>query len=156
MSDRRRPPLRLLRAVNRFVKPILTSPLHPLLSGRVMLLSYTGRTSGRTYTTPVGYFAWGDGTLLSFSSSGWWRSLRDGRTVRLRLRGRWVDAFPVVEESPEARVELLAEFVRRYGPRLARRFYLDVPRDRPPTREELLRAASDRAVVRFRLRDRPA
>ncbi len=119
-----------------------------------MLLEYVGSRSGSTYTTPVGYFAWDDGDLVSFSSSGWWRSLRDGRPVRLLVRGRWRGAVPTVQEDLGARADLLGEFVRRFGPRLARRFYLGLPRDRAPTREEELRAATSLAVVRFRTEDR--
>jgi hypothetical protein len=137
--------------VNPVVRPLLRSPLHGLLSGRLMLLRYTGHRSGRTYTIPVGYFARREDELIAVSSMGWWRSLLDGRPVRLLVRRRWVVAAPIVEQRPAARADLLGELVRRYGARTARRFYLDVPRGRPPTREELLRAAEGRAVVRFRL-----
>jgi hypothetical protein len=36
------------------MRALLRSPLHGLLSGMLMLLSYTGRKSGRTYTIPIG------------------------------------------------------------------------------------------------------
>ena len=147
----RRPPLRLLKAINPFVRPLLRSPFHRAVSGRLMLLEYTGRTTGRTYITPVGYFRWDERTVVSFSSAGWWRSLRNGRPVRLLIRRRWLDAVPAVESDPVARAHLLEEFVRRFGLRVARRFYLGLPSDRAPTDEELHRAASNRAVVRFRL-----
>ncbi len=116
-----------------------------------MLLEYTGRRSGREYTTPVGYFRWDENTVVAFSSAGWWRSLRDGGPVRLRIRGRWLDAVPTVVEDVEERAALLDEFLRRFGPGLARRFYLGLPEDRAPTREDLLVAAANRAVVRFGL-----
>jgi hypothetical protein len=154
--DPARPPLRLLKVINPFVRPILRSPFHGALSGRLMLLEYTGRTSGRTYSTPVGYVRWDDRTVVSFSSAGWWRSLRDGRPVRLLIRRRWLDAVPAVESDPAARARVLDEFVRRFGLRLARRFYLGLPSDRAPTEGDLRRAASERAVVRFRLSSDPA
>jgi hypothetical protein len=151
----RRPPLRLLKVINPCVRPILRSPFHAALSGRLLLLEYTGRSSGRTYTTPVGYVRWDDRTVVSFSSAGWWRSLLDGQPVRLLIRRRWLDAVPAVEPDPVARASVLDEFVRRFGLRLARRFYLGLPSGRTPTDEEFRRAASERAVVRFRLSQDP-
>lgn len=75
---------------NPFVTAILHSPLHGLMSGSTMLITYTGRKSARTYTTPVNYIRDG-GTLLSMSPRGhsWWRNLRGqgGAPVVVRLRG---------------------------------------------------------------------
>jgi len=50
-------PLWLLR-LNPLMRALLRSPLHGLLSGMLMLLSYTGRKSGKVYTIPIGYFLW--------------------------------------------------------------------------------------------------
>jgi hypothetical protein len=44
----------LNRIVNSHVRALLRSPLHPLLSGRLVLLRVTGRRSGRTFEVPVG------------------------------------------------------------------------------------------------------
>ena len=43
------------RFINPFVKAVLRSPVHRLLSGSLVLLTYTGRRSGRRYTLPVMY-----------------------------------------------------------------------------------------------------
>ena len=40
-----------MRLGNLFVASMLRSPLHGLLSGSVMLITVTGRKSGRRYTT---------------------------------------------------------------------------------------------------------
>jgi hypothetical protein len=116
-----------------------------------MLLTYRGRTSGRTYSIPVGYVAWSDDEVVSFSSRGWWVNLVDGRPVTVRLRGRRRDAVPVVVATPERRTELIEELVRRHGPRAARRLFLGLPADRVPTRSEMLDAAGRLAAVRFQL-----
>jgi hypothetical protein len=147
----RRPPPWLLRAINPFVRPMLGSPLHPLVSRRLMLLEYRGRTSGRTYTIPVGYVAWGDDEVVAFTSRRWWTNLRDGRPVRVRLRGRWRRADPAVEGSLEERVATIQDLVRRFGPRAGRPFFLGLPCDRPPTPEEARWAAEATMTVRFRL-----
>lgn len=118
-----------------------------------MLLSYVGRRTGRAFTIPVGYFPWGDDEVVAFSSRRWWVNLRDGRPVTLVIRGRHRVADPMVEGSLERRADLLQDVVRRHGPRAARRLYLGLPPDRPPSRAEALRAAGRTAVVRFRLAD---
>jgi hypothetical protein len=50
------------------VWPLLGSWLHGVVSGRLMLLDYTGGRTGRRYTFPVGYFRWDDGDVLAFST----------------------------------------------------------------------------------------
>jgi hypothetical protein len=74
--------------------------------------------------------------------------------VRVLIRGRWLDAVPEVAPTSDARAELLAELVRR-GPRAARRLYLGLPTDRPPTTEQLHAAAARVAAVTFHVSPRP-
>lgn len=68
---------------------LLRSPLHGVMSGSVMLVTVTGRKSGKAYTTPVNYVE--DGGVLwttSLRSRTWWRNLRPAPApVTLRLRG---------------------------------------------------------------------
>jgi deazaflavin-dependent oxidoreductase (nitroreductase family) len=83
---------------NIFTKPLLRSPLHGLISRRILLITFTGRRSGRVYTTPTEYIQHGDTvTLFTQKSRIWWQNLRGGAPVTLRLRGRDVpgnaDAF---------------------------------------------------------------
>jgi hypothetical protein len=150
-DDQRTPPLAIFRIANRVVRPLLRSPLHRLLSGQIMLLAYRGRRSGQEHTIPIGYFAWDDDTVLSFSSARWWINLREGRPVRLLMRGHWRDAVPTVAGSIEERATLLGAFARRYGPQRAGRLPVGLPNDRQPTEEELQRAATKTAIVHFAL-----
>ncbi len=67
----------LNHVVNPFVRALLKSPLHPLLSRRVLLLRLTGRRSGRTIELPVGYVAAGDGIVVTVGAperKQWWRT----------------------------------------------------------------------------------
>jgi hypothetical protein len=96
--------IRLLRRVNPVIARLLRSPLHGLFSRNLLLLTYVGAKSGRTRTLPLSYVMLGDRLYLCTRSSLWWRNLRDGQPVELRLRGRRVRAMPVIVElpSPEA------------------------------------------------------
>jgi hypothetical protein len=80
----------LNRVVNPLVRGLLRSPAHGLLSGRLALLSVTGRRSGRTFTFPVGYHRDGDRVTIRVASperKRWWRNLVDAAPVEVLLAG---------------------------------------------------------------------
>src|ERR1700712_215815 len=79
------------RYVNPLVKWSLDSPVHPLTSRWLCLISVRGRKSGKTFTFPVGYSLDGDVVKISIALPErklWWRNLRDGAPVELVLRGK--------------------------------------------------------------------
>ncbi len=78
----------LLRFWNPVMRRLLASPLHWPLSRWFALLTYTGRKSGTSYTTPVSYVLEDDSVFLT-SGDRWTVNLREPAPVRLRLRGRW-------------------------------------------------------------------
>jgi hypothetical protein len=56
VGDEWKPPsVAPLRFANQVIRPLLESPFHSLLSGRLMLLRYTGRKTSRLITLPIGY-----------------------------------------------------------------------------------------------------
>jgi hypothetical protein len=92
----------LNRVANPGVAFLLKSPLHRLLSGRVMLITVTGRRSGRSYTTPVEYERSRDQVhAKSWSSRTWWRNLEGGAPVSVLVRGRWLQGRGVAERTDE-------------------------------------------------------
>ena len=80
---------------------LLRSPLHRLVSGRLALITFTGRVSGRSYTIPVRYERT-DGVLeipvMWPERKRWWRNLREEADVRLRLQGRELAGRAVARE----------------------------------------------------------
>ncbi len=75
------------RWVNRLVTGLLRSPVHALLSHTTLLLTFTGRKSGRRYTIPVRYLREGE-TVFTLTDSPWWRNLRGGAPVDLYIAGQ--------------------------------------------------------------------
>src|SRR5215213_1728507 len=73
---------------NPLVNALLRSSLHGFMGRSTLLFTYTGRKSGKAYTTPVNYLRDGD-TLLVVSSCEhiWWKNLRAGAPVAVRVRG---------------------------------------------------------------------
>ena len=102
--------IRLLRRSNPAIAAVLRSPLHRLASGTLLLLTYVGAKTGIRRTLPLSYVDVGGRLYLCTRSSAWWRNLRHGRPVELRLRGRDVAATPVVVDpaSDEALAALRA------------------------------------------------
>ncbi len=78
------------RTGNQLVRLLVSSPLHPLVSRRVTLITVTGRRSGKEHTLPVEYKLEGDRLTIPVmwpERKLWWRNLRGGAPVKLRLRG---------------------------------------------------------------------
>ena len=138
-------------ALNRLGNPILSallrSPLYALAGPGTGLISVTGRRSGRTYATPVNVLADGNRlTIVSLRERTWWRNLRQGAEVGLRLHGQDRRGRAEVVED-EARVAAaLAEVVRRL-PAYARILGLRRLPDGTWEDEGLRRAAQGRVIV---------
>jgi F420H(2)-dependent quinone reductase len=78
------------RTANPIVKAVLSSPLHPLLSRGLALITVTGRRTGRRYTFPVGDQQDGDRVTVNVGWSerkSWWRNLRQRGQVQMQIRG---------------------------------------------------------------------
>lgn len=88
--------------MNPVVRWLLDSPVHGVLSGNVLLLSYVGCKSGRAYVTPVNYVQRGDTFLItSLRARKWWRNLRGGVDVGLTVRGKEYHAHAIVIEDEQ-------------------------------------------------------
>jgi deazaflavin-dependent oxidoreductase (nitroreductase family) len=125
----------MVTAANSTMKAMLRSPLHGLVSNSTMLITLSGRKSGRTYTTPVNYVRDGDTiTVLSRKGRVWWKNLRGGAPVTLRIRGQdLTGTAEVVDDDPEAIVRALRALRPRYSP------------------ERASERAQDRVVVRIKV-----
>jgi hypothetical protein len=142
---------KVFTAANAVLKPLLRSPLHRIVSGRLMLLSYTGGKTGNQYAFAIGYFPWDDGDVLVSSSANWPKTLGNARDVRLLIKGQWFTAKPTVIKEAEQKADVLSEFVRRNGAQAAKGLMLGLPGDREPDRQQLLEAGAKTSFVRFAL-----
>jgi len=86
--------------VNNAMKFVLCSPVHKMVSKFTLLISFTGRKSGKTYTTPVSYSQFED-RIYIFTHANWWKNLCDGAPVTLTLQGQELKgmAEPVAEDK---------------------------------------------------------
>jgi hypothetical protein len=103
----RRLQARLMSVLNVTMRVLLRLPFSTPLSGRLMLLWYTGRKSGKAYQQSVSYIQQGN-TLLTPGGGNWKWNLQDGQPVRIRLRGWDVLARPELIQDPDEIERLLA------------------------------------------------
>jgi hypothetical protein len=101
---------------NAIMVGLLRSPLHGMLSQSTLAMTYTGRKSGKTYTTPMNYArvreAGGEVLLTtSFRQRAWWRNLRGGAPVGLSLLGKDVKGQAEVTETEPGVAEGLKQFL---------------------------------------------
>jgi hypothetical protein len=107
--------------LNRVVSAILRSPFHWLLSRGLMLITVTGRKTGRVYTIPVGYHETDDCIIIlvgEASKKVWWKNYLDSGPIELRLRGKQLRGRAKVL-PPES-----AEFRQRAEDSLRRAFFM--------------------------------
>lgn len=108
------------RIVNPLMKALLRSPLHGLLSNSLMALTFQGRKSGKRYTIPVGYLQRGD-TLYLFTHSSWWKNLRGGAPVTVRLRGQAVKGIAEPIQDTDLMLDLVRDLIAQRGESMAKR-----------------------------------
>jgi hypothetical protein len=104
--------MRLADVVNRRVAALAASPRFGRLVGRsIVMLTYTGRRSGRTFTIPVGYRRTADGVAIRVSlpdSKTWWRNfLGAGGPLSLRLDGVDRAGRAVAQRDAKGRVTVV-------------------------------------------------
>lgn len=119
--------MRLQGLYNPFVVALLRSPLHGIMSGSTMLITYRGRRSGNEHTTPVNYIRDGD-TLLVVSSRdhAWWKNLRGGAPVTVRVGGRELSGVGEAFEGEAAIEEGGLLTVLRRVPAYRRYFRIEI------------------------------
>ena len=136
--------------VNAIMRALLRSPFSRLIDRGIVLLTVTGRRTGRRFSFPVQYVQEGD-TLWITSGAGpektWWRNLVGGAPIEVFLRRQPYEGRAEVATHADdpATVE---EGVRRYAerfPRFARRLRLD------SDPEALEAYARNTVIVRIRL-----
>ena len=116
---------RVFRVVNVPMRRLLGLPVATPLGKRLMLLYLTGRKTGRSYRQPVSYIRDGE-VLLTPGGGNWKLNLTDGKPVRIRLRGRDVQARPELVRDP-AEVQRLLGVMAAANPMLTR--FIPIPRD---------------------------
>lgn len=136
-----------LRIANPIMKLLLRSRLHGAASSQILLITVTGRKTGKRYTTPVNYVQNEEQlSVISHKHRTWWRNLRGGAPVLLHLRGEKVEAQATVIEDAEAVAERLIEHLREV-PVYAEPLGVRLDEEGMPVPEDGLQAAQGKVMV---------
>jgi len=145
---------RIMTRLNPVVVWLLRSAFHYPLSLGLMLLTVTGRRSGRRYTIPVGYQRSGECFVVLVSKARrkrWWRNYLTPGPVELRVRGRTLGGQArCVPSGSEEFHEALDSTFRRH-PTLSGQFGISYDRRIGLTPEQQTKLVEDAAVVKITL-----
>ena len=133
--------------LNRLMSWMLRTPgLQRLVGRSTCLLTFTGRRTGKTYTTPISHVRQGNEVILTcHPSRQWWRNLDAHPEVTVRLRGQDIQGRGRVVEGEES-AERLAAFLAQQRI-LARSMGLRRGENDAYSREDISAAAADTIVV---------
>ncbi len=134
---------------NPIVKALLRSPLHGLIGKSIMLITYSGRKSGQVYTIPVNCVRTGNVFIItSFRHRSWWRNLRGGAPVVLRVQGQDLKAVGEVVEDDEGVAAGLMEYLR-LAPEQVGYFKVGLDSEGHPKPDDTAQAALKRVIIRL-------
>ncbi len=138
------------RIGNVFIGIILRSPFHGMISQNTLLLTFTGRKSGKRYTTPVNYVPVGDDIfIVSKKDRTWWRNLYGGAPVMYRLQGHTMTGQGVAFEDATQVEEGLMAYLEA-APHFAKYFDVRIDEEGRPNRDDVARTAQPRVLVKIK------
>lgn len=135
---------------NDFMSWILRSPFHGMLSNGMMLITITGRKTGKTYTTPVGYYVEAEYLwVVTSRERKWWKNLQGGAQVNLLLKRKPVNGIADIELDEKAIEARMYEYLR-HVPQAAKPMKIRVE-DGKPNPADIAATAKDRLFVNIKL-----
>jgi deazaflavin-dependent oxidoreductase (nitroreductase family) len=143
--------LNLTNIFNPLMIWLLRSPLHKIASKNTLLITFTGRKSGKKYTTPVNYVI--DGNVIfttSLRGRSWWKNLRRDAKISVHLQGKDLETQGEVIENNEKVKEQLMRYLQKL-PQYAKYFKVNLDHDGHPNIEDVTQAARDRVMILLRL-----
>ena len=83
-----------------------------IFMGDTLLITVTGRKTGKKYSTPVGFYRDGDFLwVLTSRDRTWWRNVRPGAEVSVLLNGKTLHAFAEAELDETAVASHLLDYI---------------------------------------------
>ena len=136
--------------VNSMMKFMLQSPFHSSVSQSIMLITFTGRKTGKRYSTPIRYVRTAD-KVIAFTQEKWWKNLQGGAPVELRLAGQKVRGIPkpVTGENTPLQHQL-TDFLK-YFPSDAKYYAVKVDKQGQPNPDDVLKAAQNTIMLEIQV-----
>ncbi len=114
------PPPAVLRVVNPALRLLLRTPLRGPAGKELMVLSFTGRKSGRHYSIPLSAHRI-DGNLYAITGAQWKNNFRGGATAQVLHDGKTATVRAEFLDDPAAVADLVHRLSAGYGAKRAQR-----------------------------------
>jgi hypothetical protein len=111
-----------------------------------MIITFAGRKSGKQYSTPASYFK-ENGNVYCFTHGGWWRNLKGGATVKLRIHGSdYQGHAEAIIENNDKKSDVLTKLLKS-NPGDARIYNVSLDASGNPDKDAIDRAVVDAAMI---------
>lgn len=144
-----KPPKFLLKVMNPFMRRMVRGG-GGKMGDMIMLITFKGRKSGKTFTTPLGYTRKGN-SITCFTDSPWWKNLEGGAPVKLTIKGQEMQGFATPVSDKAQVLEYVSGRLREGGPQAVRQMALSLPKGYTPTDDELRIMLRDRVLIEIQL-----
>jgi len=136
----------MFKMMNGLMGLMLRSPFHGGMSKQLGLITVTGRKSGKRYTTPIGYVRVGETHVHVFTHApAWWKNLRGGGPVTIRMAGKEYHGTGITIEDPAAIVDHFYSYLSQI-PNAGRPFGVRFE-DGKPVREDVEAQANNNVMI---------
>lgn len=146
--------------LNPLIVGVLRSPLHWPLSLGLMVITVTGRKTGRHFSFPVGYQPQGRDALVVMVSEArnksWWKNYREAGAVEVLLRGKTRSGTAHLIDPHSAEFRKHAEDTVRRVPGMDRVFKIRYDKTTGLTDAQAEQLAAEIAAVRIDLQPLPS
>lgn len=127
---------------------LLKSPLHGFISKNTMMITITGRKSGKPISMPTNYLRDGNTLwIISWRDRNWWRNLRGGAHIRVLLAGKSMEGCGQVIEEEQTVAQSLFDYYKKVS-QLAKYVQIGLDPAGSPVRVDCERAARKLVVIR--------
>ncbi len=136
-----------MKIFNCFTSRFLRSGFHGIMSGSTLLITVTGRKTGKRISTPANYVCAGNKIIItSDQQKNWWRNLRENPSVTIILKNQEFNTEARLVESGD---ELLIYLEKYFTGLPSAAKYLHVTRNADGTfeKESLEIASAGRVIV---------
>jgi hypothetical protein len=145
------PPDAVLRFINPMMKLLLRTPLMGAARNQLMVVSFTGRKSGRHYSIPLSAHLI-DNILYALTGASWKQNFRDGAPAQVLYNGKTTTMRGELIADRALVADLYSRSAESYGVKGSERAMgLKFANGRLPTRDEFAEAVNQLhlAAIRF-------
>ena len=145
------PPDAVLRRVNPILRYLLRTPVAGTARQQMMVVSFTGRKTGRRYSIPVSAHQI-DNALYAMTPAPWKHNFRDGAAAEVLHNGKTTRMRGELIQDRAVTADLYRRCAESYGAKRAQRMMgLKFRDQRVPTLEEFTEAVDREHLVAIRL-----